>query len=208
MAMILGGAACDGCHHDVHGGRIESASPEDGCDSCHDARAFRPSTVDVARHQEFGYALEGAHRAVPCSDCHDGLNARAPSSSTLLGVDWSGPDLAFQEKHERCEDCHRTPHGEQFAHRADGSACEACHDLAAFRPAPRFDHRRDSRYPLTGAHLEVACKACHPAGEDGSPVFRPRPRTCAGCHGPGPLRQLQPAVNKAAAAARRQEHGS
>src|SRR5205823_6373980 len=29
----------------------------------------------------------------------------------------------------------------------------------------KFDHQKDSRFPLTGAHVKVACGSCHVAAE-------------------------------------------
>ena len=73
---------------DPHGGRYlkGGAMPmKDGCTACHNARAFRPSTVDVDRHAQFSFALDGAHRATPCVACHEEMRSGA-AASTLIAA--------------------------------------------------------------------------------------------------------------------------
>ena len=94
--------------------------------------------------------------------------------------------LSFAEKHDRCEVCHATPHGSQFASRKDGGACETCHDTEGFRPAARFDHKQGVAFVLDGAHAKVPCARCHPSQSlpDGKviTIYRPLPLRCEACH--------------------------
>lgn len=152
-------AGCLDCHADPHGGRL-ARQP---CEACHAVRGFRPSSVDVAAHAGFGFALEGGHRATPCSGCHEPRDLRFEASRT-------------------CADCHADPHGGQFAGRPAKGGCEACHSVEAFAPAPGFDHGRDAAFRLEGAHATAACARCHVRGPDG-PVYRPLSTTCESCHG-------------------------
>ncbi len=64
----------------------------------------------------------------------------------------------------------------------DGVDCARCHDTVDWL-AEKFDHDRDSRFSLAGAHAKVACRACHkaPAGEPLT-VFRPLATECVACH--------------------------
>jgi len=60
-----------------------------------------------------------------------------------------------------CSDCHRDPHQGQFAAQTmAGDDCAACHTTESFAKV-RFDHNRDSRFPLTGAHSKAPCASCH-----------------------------------------------
>ncbi len=200
-ALVLTDASCTSCHFDPHDGRFSSrgARPKkNGCLACHDVRTFRPSTVDVAAHATFGFALEGAHRAVPCDACHQESKPAAPRPSLLL-LRPATPAMLFALKDSRCEACHKSPHGSQFARRRAGGACVFCHNEDVFKPASRFDHNRDSSYPLEGAHLRVPCAGCHPTRKDpaGRPmvIYQPIPRDCKSCHGnrqPGKLSRLAP----------------
>ncbi len=177
VALSLLDAACASCHADPHASRFSR------CPACHDSRQFQPSTVDTLLHASFGYPLEGAHRATPCSECHKELTGQRAPSTLLLAA--SSRQLSFRTAHERCIDCHDSTHGEQFAGRIDGGACDGCHSSEAFRPAPRFDHDRDAAFVLTGAHEAVPCEDCHRKadGDVGNVVvYRPVPHRCADCH--------------------------
>ncbi|HET9274854.1 MAG TPA: hypothetical protein VFN96_02160, partial [Gemmatimonadales bacterium] len=102
-------SGCASCHLDPHGDRYrragEAAAPE--CVTCHDTRAFAPSTVDVVTHQRFRFPLEGAHRATPCTACHRELGRPRPArpASTLVAGGGRFPELAFQAP-SVCESCH------------------------------------------------------------------------------------------------------
>lgn len=183
-------AACDACHLDPHGGRYGAGSvraPADGCQACHDARRWVPSTLTAARHERFGITLDGAHRAVPCRDCHKELGA-PPSRTTLRGAVAAMPArLPFSAApRSSCAACHGDPHGGQFERRARGASCEACHDATQWLGAARFNHDRDSSFPLAGAHSRVPCAACHVRVEQsggGTYVrYRPLPLACEACH--------------------------
>ncbi len=182
--------ACSTCHLDPHAGRFAAggAAPvAGGCRACHTSAGWHPAAVDVAVHAQFDYPLEGGHRAVPCVACHAELRERPPKIRLLEAAGPVKP-MTFAAKHDRCEACHESPHGEQFAARPDRGRCEACHDVERFRPAVRFDHDRDTKFELRGAHENVPCARCHAPtpGPDGKPrvVYRPTPTACRDCHGP------------------------
>jgi hypothetical protein len=179
---------CAGCHYDPHGGRFTpgGGSPTaGGCAACHGVTAWSPSRVDVAAHRRYKFPLDGAHGAVPCAGCHREMAGRAERSS-LLGAAAHPAPLGFSEKRRDCAACHESPHGTQFAKRSDKGACDACHDVARFRPASRFVHDRDASFRLEGAHARVACAACHPSerGAKGTVrvVYRGVPGRCEACH--------------------------
>ncbi len=69
---------------------------------------------------------------------------------------------------------HRTtdpPHGEP----GFPPTCADCHTTTAWAGAT-FDHTT-TLFPLTGAHIAVACSACH-----GDGVYKGKPTTCVSCH--------------------------
>jgi hypothetical protein len=178
---------CAACHVDPHDGRYPQ------CADCHGLRTFRPSTVDVAAHTRYKFSLEGAHAAVLCVDCHGEMKHAATTSSLVL-VRWSSPRLLFAAPKGGCEGCHETPHGRQFATRADHGACESCHGIDTFQRASRFDHDRDATFKLKGAHENVACNKCHAAtsGPVGKRIvtYRPVSGKCEACHGENVRRGL------------------
>ncbi len=197
VALTTLAPECVSCHYDPHRGRFAAGGSrprEDGCAGCHRPSAFRPATVDTAAHDSFAFRLEGGHRAVPCVDCHKEL-ARPPATARLLVVTGSERPLLFEERHERCTDCHRSPHGDQFRDRSGGDRCDTCHDVERFRPATRFDHERDSAFPLRGGHQKVPCERCHLASVDTEGrkqvLYRPLKSECRDCHGPS-IPKLEP----------------
>lgn len=187
----LGELECASCHLDPHEGRFAARGERPvagGCRACHSTRGFRPSTVDVAAHARYAFALDGAHRAVPCVGCHREL-AHPALRSSLVSVRWTGAPLSFTVRATSCQGCHDNPHGDQFADRRNKGRCESCHDTNAFRPAARFDHSRDTKFPLRGGHANIACARCHPTvvGPDHARRirYRPVPTRCEACHGEG-----------------------
>jgi hypothetical protein len=187
----LGELECVACHVDPHQGRFAAGGAHPvrgGCLGCHDTKGYRPSTIDVAAHDAYAFKLEGAHRAVPCLGCHAELKYQ-PAASTLIQVRWTGAPLLFTVRTQGCAACHDSPHGTQFASRPGGDACQSCHGLDAFAPASRFDHDRDTKFPLKGGHANVACAKCHVAlpgpGTARTIRYRPTPTRCESCHGDG-----------------------
>jgi len=172
------GVACPECHRDPHGGTLDryagagDAATAGSCVACHGESDWRAPRFDHARTR---YPLAGRHAAVACAGCHP----RA-----------EGAALRFDGRPLDCAGCHRDAHAGQLAV-AGRTACDRCHGLDSFRPAPGFDHARDSRYPLDGRHAAVPCAGCHGAETiAGASVvrYRPRPLDCDGCHGPAPGR--------------------
>jgi hypothetical protein len=179
---------CVTCHTDPHRGRFAAGGPRAklaGCTGCHDTRAFRPTTADVAAHRNFGFALEGAHRATPCVGCHGEMKRPPAKRSSLTRGGATFPELGFAAK-TACVDCHQTPHGDQFASRKDQGRCDACHGVDAFAPASAFDHNRDAAFSLKGAHEGVPCNRCHASATGSSEphrlVYRPVSGKCESCH--------------------------
>ncbi len=184
-------ARCTPCHSDPHAGRFEPEGARahgGGCLDCHTVDAFRPSRYDGRMHAGCVFPLRGAHQAVPCQACHAELK-RAAAPSSMPADSARGRALHFDDPRRRCADCHENPHAKQFAARKDQGACEGCHDDRAFAPASRFDHDRDSRYRLEGAHRTTPCAACHVPRNDAAGrsfvVYRPTPMACEACHAGG-----------------------
>jgi hypothetical protein len=171
------------------------------CRTCHTEHNGRPyrlvrwpdgTAKEQFDHRPTGYALEGAHARQRCEGCHraelvvDAV-ARGDTSlarrRTFLGLDTA------------CASCHLDEHRGRVSRQ-----CRDCHDVTAWKPAPRFDHAT-TRFPLTGKHTDLRCAQCHaerraPAigptgGRDTSFVdFRAgrtasrtaAANTCASCH--------------------------
>ncbi len=113
------------------------------CVSCHvehagEGAAIRALDAKTFNHGgETGFELDGKHRKIDCAACH-----KTRSFLTLK------PD---------CTSCHQDPHAGKL-----GTTCGTCHPATVpFKESRKvFDHAK-SAYPLTGAHMKVACEKCH-----------------------------------------------
>ena len=126
---------CAACHapDDVHGG---SRGP--ACADCHQTSGWAGTRYDHLRAT--GFALTGAHAPLDCKSCHRTANLKDPLPRDCAG-------------------CHRSddPHATRF-----GNACDRCHASSAWQPVT-FDHTRDGKFELRGAHAKLGCHACHTA---------------------------------------------
>lgn len=168
----LADAACATCHVDPHEGVFADRPSGGACTDCHGDMGWLPAEYDLARHNlESDFTLQGAHTVVPCATCHESADGRV---TFAIGVP------------EGCATCHAEddPHGDQFTDRG----CDDCHGIEAFTPVA-LDHA-ETRYPLEGAHAELACTDCHRSEPDGRggwmTRFRPLGTECRDCHGGTP----------------------
>lgn len=167
----LGGAhtaaRCDDCHP---AGKKFSQAPSDcmschqkddmhkgalgtQCSSCHDEKAWQPTKP--FDHANTAYPLEGAHKDVACSGCHAGERYKGIATD--------------------CHSCHQI----QDIHQGTfGAKCETCHGVDHWTVA-RFNHDKETEFPLHGAHAKVACATCH----KGDAAATKLGTTCAACHG-------------------------
>ncbi|MEZ4845744.1 MAG: hypothetical protein R2877_01870 [Bdellovibrionota bacterium] len=154
---------CVGCHADVHKGAF-APTP---CSSCHSNDGFkiiksapparapssskttepetRSSTVSVPKttaaisgfnHAATGFPLVGKHEAVTCDNCHVG--------GKFKGIGRS------------CNSCHNDFHNGEL-----GMECERCHSPAIGFNDIEFNHNREARFRLDGAHVRNQCNQCH-----------------------------------------------
>lgn len=165
---------CDACHRDPHGGQFLAHHAQ--CTDCHEQERFLPARYDLSRHATL-YPLTGAHAAVPCIRCH----LVSPTTSVRR----------FASTDRECQACHSDPHAGQFARQMATGDCTTCHrqDAGTFDIRP-YDHARQTRYPLTGAHARAECGDCHRpqrVGEGNGPflwtrVYAGTPTACDACH--------------------------
>jgi hypothetical protein len=187
---------CLECHSEIRwliqrGRGLHATNPATTCASCHPDHAGRDFAMinwpegarDRFDHRRSGWPLEDSHAEVKCMDCHTGefRTGEAARLSPRRGnsIGWVGLE-------RECASCHEDVHRKSLSVR-----CGSCHDLKGWSVASRFDHE-NSRYPLTGAHADVTCAACHQPPRQGAvrnaegdaiPVFKPLPfAQCSDCH--------------------------
>ena len=161
----LSHSGCQTCHQDPHRGAFRDAKFQGTCESCHNTSGWKNSHPGAEfDHSRTKFALQGKHAELACSRCH------------------KDSDFHRTLRHERCADCHEDPHKGQFAARAAGSDCSACHNQTSYKPAlfDRAAHQRVA-FPLEGKHSSLACGECHkPEGKDA--VYKLRKLICSDCH--------------------------
>jgi hypothetical protein len=146
------GRECASCH--------AAGDPHRGqlggrCETCHSDAAWAAPIRFM--HDLAKFPLLGKHAGLKCSDCH--------------------ATAAFHDAGDTCADCHGEddPHSGSF-----GGNCGSCHNATAWE-AWRFDHDRSTTFPLTGAHRNAACAACHRSEAPRGATAR-RGDDCAQCH--------------------------
>jgi hypothetical protein len=141
---------CATCHvvNDVHRGRFGAK-----CESCHTPSRWKTQSFDHARKTRF--PLTGKHGSIACEDCHTGgLYERK------LAMD--------------CLSCHK---GDDVHDGRNGKDCQSCHGTATWKTV-KFDHDRNTEFPLRGAHRTLTCETCHTG-----PVHEQKLGTdCVSCH--------------------------
>jgi hypothetical protein len=123
------------------------------CATCHSTTAWQPATFNHANTQ---FPLTGAHITTPCLSCHAGGFAGTPTDC------WS----CHQGDYNGVTDPNHVQNN--FDHN-----CATCHSTSAWEPAT-FNHN-NTQFPLTGAHISLACNECHADGYD-------IPFDCWSCH--------------------------
>jgi hypothetical protein len=174
---------CLGCHSDPHQGQTnqyviikKSEDNQDRCEFCHSVESWQTITYD---HSKTNFKLEGKHRSVTCRACHKGNNIQASE------------EIQFKISKKDCQDCHQDIHMGQFAlydsaQTGDnsGTNCNRCHTVNNWSPV-KFDHNRDARFKLEGAHKKLSCSQCHKAVKIRGKLtnhYKPLETSCNSCH--------------------------
>ena len=130
------------------------------CTRCHTTEAWKPTRTPLpfAHDRETRFPLVGEHARVSCLACH-------------LGARFDEPRLAPEE----CASCHVDVH-----RGALGTDCATCHTTTRWREVNGIGLHVRTGFPLTGAHLQLTCAACHRDATNGS--FTALNRECIACH--------------------------
>jgi hypothetical protein len=144
---------CVACHIkvDKHKGKYGKK-----CETCHVERGWK--TILFNHDVATKFKLLGKHQRVKCISCHTApLFTKAKTPTACIG-------------------CHR----KDDVHKGGlGTNCATCHNEEKWKSA-KFNHDRDTKFPLEGKHETVKCDACH------TPQLKAKgeklPMTCIGCH--------------------------
>jgi Cytochrome c3 len=161
------GTKCADCHADIHKRQLGAS-----CESCHTVRGWMVSVKQIQNHQN-RFPLLGAHAAVECDACHK-----------------NGALSKFNTMPTDCYSCHASDFkgASNPNHVAAGfsTTCERCHGMNNWVNV-KFDHSATG-FPLTGAHMTVACGQCH---VNGNFNLTSANTACSSCH----LKDFQKTTN-------------
>ncbi len=157
----VAGGTCVNCHLKDYNAasnpnHVQAGFPQQ-CVLCHNTSNWTQTTFN---HNTFTkFPLTGAHAAVACQQCHvNGVFAGTPTD---------------------CYSCHvqafngaTNPNHVQAGFPHD---CSVCHTTTTWSGA-QFDHSK-TPFPLTGAHVTVACALCHVNNN-----FTNLSTNCVSCH--------------------------
>lgn len=158
--------ACERCHTgDLYRDKLSMAcvschrkdDPHNGqlgsnCQRCHNETGWRQKVS--FDHDLTRFPLLALHAVVPCEECH-----RTQS---------------FKDAPRECVSCHSDTHHVGRL----GPNCATCHNPNGWTRW-RFDHDKQTGYPLTGAHHALECHACH---RQTNVAKVTAPTNCYGCH--------------------------
>ncbi|MEI7456413.1 MAG: cytochrome C [Nitrosomonadales bacterium] len=122
------------------------------CESCHTDSDWGKVIFD--HNQETKFRLRGKHEQVKCQSCHKSALYKEKIPAT-------------------CVSCHK----KEDTHKGGlGDKCESCHNEEKWKSS-RFDHDKNTKYPLLGKHMTAKCTACH------KPESKEKlATTCVVCH--------------------------
>ncbi len=171
-------AACASCHQkdDVHFFEGEWAKKD--CGSCHGVDDWH-KTVNFNHKADTQYQLIGKHAALECASCHVPEDSQNQAGRR---VQYRWPDL----KVKGCETCHESPHVGTKSFGSFQGKCDECHTSWTWVVSKLLQEFRhdNTRFPLTGNHLRLACRDCHTSAE-GHEVYRfpsEAKEFCIDCH--------------------------
>ena len=192
------GAKCESCHdqnkwktvhfdHDKTKYPLRAAHAKVKCDLCHTGDLYRDklATTCVSCHQK-----DDKHKGKlgsRCEQCHGEASWRKTASfdhdvtrfpligrHAVVACEECHRSLQFKGAPLNCDACHRDKHHEGRL----GASCGLCHNPNSWKRW-RYDHDTQTRYPLTGAHRDLDCQACHVTRNVTKATL---PTDCLACH--------------------------
>lgn len=155
---------CIDCHQNIHKNQFSNKYNSQNCTQCHSTENFTQRLQ--FDHTKTQYPLEGAHNKLKCEECHkpNGQSVylvkpnihRVDKGSLPERVVFKYSQFLFPKvKKTECLECHTDYHKNQL-----GSQCLNCHNLETWKKI-KFDHNKQSRFPLREKHEQAICIDCH-----------------------------------------------
>lgn len=171
---------CLVCHTDIKE-RLEKkkgyhARQEQACSVCHNEH--KGPTYDLRglsrvpfNHDDTGWALTGGHVDVKCESCHKEKRIHSATKKPTNYPTYLGAST-------KCISCHTNIHQSSDPSFQDCTKCHNTDDWKKQKSKLRFNHNRETEFPLVGAHQKVECFDCHKK-KIWAPVAH---KSCTNCH--------------------------
>lgn len=152
------------------------------CSQCHGEHQGRDADIlglnkALFDHHQTDFPLEGKHASADCRTCH-AQKGRMPDDALTASEYRNNPEwvVHWRDAPTACFACHEQDDAHQ---QRLGEACDDCHSASSSQgwAAQTFNHD-DTHFPLSGAHQDALCAACHP-----NQRYQQIPTDCASCHG-------------------------
>ena len=156
------------------------------CIKCHiDHKGSSWDTTKVNQdkfdHELTGYKLVDKHVSVKCKKCH--VKKRSKKYFRKREPIYLGAKSA-------CINCHQKDDIHFFDIRLKikwyKKDCSECHSIKGWKENINFDHFKESKYKLIGAHKKLNCRECHlPQGKKESAIYKwndLKNKKCNSCH--------------------------
>lgn len=130
------------------------------CSACHTSQGWRPlkARPDFDHDRATSFSLTGRHAEVVCARCH-------------LRLRFDEPELDLSD----CSSCHVDVHQGRMR-----DECISCHNTSSFNDVAGVSLHARTSFPLTGAHLQIACESCH--RDDRGGAYTTLNTDCVACH--------------------------
>ncbi len=144
---------CMTCHQDIHGNNLSTRFKGGDCAKCHEQKTWK---ITNFKHAVTGYPLRGKHDQIKCIECHKQAK-NVLDDKTTEKFHWKG-------LRSDCLSCHKDFH--HFANQKSKkfgslSKCLTCHYETKWDEIRRFDHNRDTKFEISGKHINLDCVKCH-----------------------------------------------
>ncbi|MBI2374621.1 MAG: hypothetical protein HYV07_11555 [Deltaproteobacteria bacterium] len=160
LPIYLGASAeCTSCHKNPH---TFSDVRLNDCLVCHTYSNREVKNLGATKfdHDKTKFPLDGNHVKVECKSCHEKTDKFTVS------------DRDFSD----CKGCHEDSHKSVIS--KGKRKCFGCHATKTKFALTKFDHDKETKFPIRGKHEKNHCKDCHKLGSE--PVA-PETR-CISCH--------------------------
>ncbi len=117
------------------------------CEKCHTTESFHKTIFDHNKDTDF--KLINSHKDVTCERCHEYKKDK--------NHEFGGYFLYTQNKNKDCSYCHTDIHYGQF----NDKKCSDCHTDVKWEDLSLFEHNRDTKFKIDGAHEKLECEDCH-----------------------------------------------